>query len=356
MVQIKKRQYSFEIISAGSDWDRLLINYSAYDFAHTRDFHVISQMNGEGEPILFSIKSGDSDYVVLWPALKRSIPNTKFFDLGCVYGYGGPLISPALNPDTYQAALECLFDGMQREGYISLFSRMHPLFTHKLPKEFRGEPLSEVVVIDVVQGLEDILVDYRAGHRYEIKKSFKLGIDIFIDANLHCIDDFYQIYQSAMKDLGASSYYFFDLAYFKTFRKSKDFKVFTIFAVYEGKKIAAAMFIVTKTLMQYFLSGTLAEYRKFAASKAIVAKAHEIAKDLGVKYIVLGGGVGSKHDALFEFKKGFSKHTEDFCVLKKIFNPHVYEEICAQNGIVPRDEGFFPAYRSISVAENFVDS
>lgn len=346
MEEIKKARFTFESIADPSIWSKLLNSFSSYDFVHTQDFHNISHMNGEGEPILFSVKSSFGGCIVLWPALKRAIPGTTSFDLGCVYGYGGPVVSHGLTSSECVDAFECIFDGMAREGFVSMFSRMHPLFTNRLPGNLKGDLLGDVVVIDVKKNTQNILMDYRVSHRYEINRSIKKGVEAFVDYDGLYLNDFVDIYQEAMLDLSASDYYLFNSSYFNCLQNAKEFKAFTIFATYDGKKIAASIFIITKSIMHYYLSGTLPEFRKFSASKVIIAKAHEVAIELGVTEIVLGGGVGSKVDALLEFKKGFSGRAEEFHIFKKILNPQAYMEICKTKSVSSEKADFFPAYRS----------
>jgi len=65
----------------------------SFDFVHTYDFHRLSQLNGEGEPVLFVAKSRHGTVQACWPLLRRNIPNTGLFDLTSVYGYAGPVFS-----------------------------------------------------------------------------------------------------------------------------------------------------------------------------------------------------------------------------------------------------------------------
>ena len=160
----------------------------------------------------------------------------------------------------------------------------------------------------------------RSGHRNEILKAAKSGVYVLVDSDLNSLSEFTQIYQQTMRDLGAGSYYLFNDDYFLNLKGVQDFKIILLFAVYEDKKIAASIFFVTQNIMHYYLSGSVAKYKKYAASKMLIAKAYEIALDLGVSQIILGGGVGSQKDALFEFKKGFSHRLEKFHVFKKILN------------------------------------
>jgi lipid II:glycine glycyltransferase (peptidoglycan interpeptide bridge formation enzyme) len=149
-----------------------------------------------------------------------------------------------------------------------------------------------------------------------------------------------------MLDLNALSYYHFTDDYFHSLIKSDDFKIIAIFAELDGKKIAGSIFIITGGIMQYYLSGTVADYRKLAPSKAIIACAHKFAIDLGLSKLVLGGGVGSAKDSLFKFKTGFSDLSKPFYIFKKILNDVVYQDLCIVKKIDSKSISFFPAYRT----------
>ena len=338
--------FTFLVIKDAEEWVCALRSFVAHDFVHTYDFHRISEFNQEGSPVLFLLRDNSGGSIICWPALARPIPATGLFDLGCVYGYGGPLVAKGLSEQQMLAAFECIFDRMKKAGYVSLFSRMHPLFLQSLPDEIKGVALGDVVVIDASPNQKNFLEAYRSAHRYEIRKAERMGVSVVVDESCAELSDFVEIYQQAMRDLQAADYYIFDKNYFKQMVNAKDFKTIIIFAVYEGKKVAASMFVVRGNIMQYYLSGSVAEFKKLAASKLIIAKAHELARDWGVSEVILGGGVGSKQDALFDFKKGFSSRTEKFSVFKKILNPQIYETLCVQKGISSGADGFFPAYRA----------
>lgn len=346
MEKIELSTLHVEVITTPKEWRQACNNFPFFDYVHTFDFHAISEENAEGEPVLFAVKASAGNTLLLWPALKKQIGDTGFFDLSSVYGYGGPLFIKGLSGELYAVVFERLFNEMNRLGFVSLFSRMHPLLTHDLPADLQGLALGDVVVIDVHPKQENFLANCRSGHRYEILKAAKSGVDVYVDNELNLLSEFTQIYQQAMRDLGAGNYYLFNDNYFLKFKKIKDSKIILLFAIYEGKKIAASLFFVTQTIMQYYLSGSVAEYKKYAASKMLIAKAHQLAIDLGVREIILGGGLGSQRDALFEFKRGFSRRTEKFCVFRKILNPDVYAKLCRDKGVAEQGQNFFPAYRA----------
>lgn len=334
--------FALETFFFKEDWNHVLEFFPKHDFVHTFDFHRISQENGEGLPVIFAVKDECGNYIACWPALKREIPGTDFFDLTSVYGYAGPLVA---NQESSGRILDLIFNTMKSMGVVALFSRMHPIFIDQIKEQAsRGLKLGDVIVIAAQQ--QSPLVSYRSGHRYEIRKALASGMKIHVDYQSDGMSEFIEIYQQSMRDLDASDYYLFNIDYFRAIKEATDFKVFLIFAELNGKKIAASMFIVTNRLMQYYLSGTVDAYKKLSPSKAIIAKAHEIAIAMGVENIVLGGGVGSREDSLFKFKNGFSELRMPFYIFKKIINSHTYVELCEAKGIDHQTTAYFPAYRA----------
>lgn len=331
------------VVSCGDQWKAVLNKIGKFDFVHTYDFHKVSADNGEGEPMLFVATDLNGRVMGCWPTLKRQIPGTDYVDLSGVYGYGGPLFAKDVE---VAAVLKALWQGMEEFGAVSLFSRMHPLFVDWIEGEAeRGERLGDVVVIDVEPG-EPHLPTYRGSHRREIVNAQKKGLMLEVDWDCAELKDFVGIYQGAMRDLNAREYYLFNEAYFQKVVAAEDFKVFIIFATFEGVKVAASMFIVTNDVMQYYLSGSDYAYRNLSASKAIVAKAHELAGELGVRNLILGGGVGSERDSLFKFKAGFSGNFKPFYVVKKVLSEKIYQDLCEVRQVSPDTSGFFPPYRA----------
>jgi lipid II:glycine glycyltransferase (peptidoglycan interpeptide bridge formation enzyme) len=331
-----------EVVSCVDVWKSALNEIGRFDFVHTYDFHKLSSDNGEGEPLLFVVRASNGKVLACWPTLKCIIPGTNYVDLSCVYGYGGPIFAESID---VALVMSELYQSMVNFGAVSLFSRMHSLFIDDITDDVnRGEQLGDVVVIDVKRSGSHLMT-YRGSHRREIVNAYKKGLEVVVDWDCAELDDFIDIYQNAMRDLNASDYYLFKKAYFEKIVAAVDFKVFIISASFEGVKIASSMFIVTNDLMQYYLSGSDYAYRNLNASKAIIAKAHELASELGVRKLILGGGVGSQKDSLFKFKAGFSKNFKPFYVVKKVLLPQVYLDLCEANQVSSDTFGFFPPYR-----------
>lgn len=331
-----------ELTTNRAVWAETLAEMGGHDFAHTYDFHLMAREAGEGEPGAFVARADNGRALAFWPTLRRPIPGTHGFDLTSVYGYAGPLVGPGSDAGK---ALNAVLAEMRRQGAVAVFSRMHPLFMDRLPEGRRGTALGDIVVIEVSDD-PDVTKTYRGSHRREVVNAGKKGVEVHQEGGPEAVKAFHAIYHEAMKDLAADQYYLFNLDYLKGMTEAADFRTLLFFAELEGRKIAASMFVITGDVMQYYLSGSLSEFRRHAPSKAIIAEAHRLAAGEGVKRIVLGGGLGSRQDALFEFKRGFSPITAPFHVTREILDPDRYAQLCRARGIDADQERYFPAYRA----------
>lgn len=323
------------------------INHYDHDFYHTWDFHCLSKNNSEGEPILFYLeKSGES---VVFPLLERNIIETDYKDLTSVYGYPGPLFSTS---DTViqNALLNSLLEQISKLGYISIFSRLHPIIN--------GDSLNfsvnlgDVVYFDLTQSIEAIYASMRKVHRRDVRKLKQS--DLVLKKHDHITDvgisEFKYIYDTTMDQLQARDYYYFDEEYYKRLVNSEEYST-SIYTVYsEGKAISSAMMIRTGHFGQYYLSGTLPDFYKENSTKLILACTMEDMHQAGLKYFILGGGVGAEKDSLFDFKYGFGRNMAPFNVMKQILDQTKYEEFVKNHfeklGIKNQDDiQFFPLYR-----------
>lgn len=327
------------VIRDAAAWRAALGRCAGYDFCHTWDFHAISRDNGEGAPVLFMVSAGDDG--LLLPALERAIPNTDWLDLTSVYGYPSPLTYGSLGEgdrvlDLWRELLEFL----RGHGYVSLFSRGHPVLT---PQALRGiyyKPIGDVVYIDCSLPEEEQIGQYRRNHRQDIKKLRARGIACIHGKESHLLSDFRMVYEKTMRSLGANDYYFFSSAYYSGLLSATDFDASIWVAKCDGKPLAAGFIVYCDRFAQYHLSGTDPDYYKLAPSKLLIDQARSAATRDGMAYLIIGGGYRNRQDSLLNFKLGFSDCVGSFYVAKVVLDEPRYQALDAG----PETE-FFPAYR-----------
>lgn len=339
---------SFEVIRDSKHWTKLVSRFE-HDLYHTWGFHSLSHMNNEGVPVLFSLEY-DSNTIV-FTLLERDVPDENYKDLTSVYGYPGPLFSVD-DTQTQNLLLNKLFEKVAELGYVSLFSRMHPTINKNVIEH--STTLGDIVYFDFKDNIDDIYAAMRKVHRRDIGKLKKseLSLKIHHQVSSEHINEFKHIYDLTMNKLNADDYYYFDQGFYEKMFASTDFQA-SLYTIYsEDKAIASAIMIRTGIFGEYHLSGTLPEFYREHPMKLILGCAMEEMHSMGLKYFILGGGVGSTRDSLFDFKYGFSRRCAPFSIIKKVFDQITYEKLSEKNfkALSMNAEGikqisYFPLYR-----------
>ena len=97
--------------------------------------------------------------------------------------------------------------------------------------------------------------------------------------------------------------------------------------------------------MHYHLSASIKEFQKYAPTNLLLYEAAKFGIDNGFKTFHLGGGVGSKEDSLYKFKKSFNKReNKRYCIGKKIYDYQKYNQLVKCRTDI-KNENFFPKYR-----------
>ncbi|MGP4865186.1 GNAT family N-acetyltransferase [Psychrobacter sp. T6-5] len=338
---------SLDIIKDCISWNKLVDDFE-HDFYHTWEFHNLSYINNEGTPVLFLFKYEDK--VLLFPLLERDIIGTEKKDLVSVYGYPGPLFSTD-NVEDQNILLNKAFEEISSLGYVSLFSRLHPIINSQAIEN--STKLGEIVYFDLNESLEDIYASMRKVHRRDVRKLKKSDFILkrHYKAISENISEFKKIYDLTMDKLGASSYYYFDENFYEKLFSSDNFKAMLYTVYFEDQAVASAVMMHTSVFGEYHLSGTLPEFYRDHPMKLILACAMEDMHSAGLKYFILGGGVGSKKDSLFDFKYGFARNTKSFSIVKRIFDSETYDVLTRRNfeslniDYEKSQINYFPLYR-----------
>lgn len=329
-------------ITEHKEWNAILKQIENYDFYHTYDYHNISKNDIE-TPVLLTYLEGET--IIALPILLRPIADTAYFDLTSVYGYAGPICNAdaqTFDFSNFQAAFNNYLEAKQ---IVSVFSRLHPYIKQDRILENIGNTVSlgEVVNIDVSLPVEQSRMAYGKSNKNQINKLRK-QCEVVKAKTKEEILEFVDIYYENMKRLDANESYFFSKEYFLNFMEISDFDtdILLVKHLETNTFVAGSMFVKTKNIVQYHLSGTRTEHLRLKPSKLFLDEMRLQATKQGYKIFNLGGGLGSEHDSLFEFKSSFSKDFRTFKVWKHIANQSVYDELSKD-----KDETeFFPKYRS----------
>jgi len=315
-------------------WNEEIAHYDSSDVYYLYDYAKSLMLHGDGEPFL--ICYSDEECRICFSVLKSDIskcsrfagilPEGRYYDIETPYGYGGPLIQGCFG-DASAAKFELeLKEYCITEGIVSLFVRFDGLVSpvSELEKVFEIRYLRETIFIDTSDQCM-IMQNMDSKCRNMVRKAEKSGIEI-IKKNISEYNDFMPIYHETMKNNDADEYYLFREEYFKALSELHE-NACIYYAYYDNKAVSAAVMLFNSDFMQYHLSGTLAEYRKFSPGNLLLYKAACDASELGIKKFHLGGGM-SEDDSLFGFKKQFNKKGRmPFYVGRMIFDKQKYDEL-----------------------------
>jgi lipid II:glycine glycyltransferase (peptidoglycan interpeptide bridge formation enzyme) len=330
-------------ITSKEEWAKALDKVDSYDFYHTFDYHNI--FCGENEtPLLLSYET--KGITILLPLVLRSIPNTNYFDFTSVYGYAGPLSNTVdLEVAEKVKFQEVFYDYLLEKKIVSVFSRLHPYIEQKQVIGGLGEiiELGNVVNIDVTMPLEESRRAYSKSNKNQINK-LRRQCEVVMAETKEDILEFVDIYYENMKRLNAADHYYFNKSYFLKFMEISDFQtdILLVRDKESQKYIAGSMFVKTKDIVQFHLSGTRTDYLRLKPSKLFLDEMRVRAHKQGYKIFNLGGGLGGEKDSLFEFKASFSKDFRTFKIWKYIVNEEVYNHLSKDK----IDNDYFPKYRA----------
>jgi hypothetical protein len=341
-----------QIIEDAKTWREIISKFPSFDYYHTWEYHQISRAECE-IPVLIYYEQNKT--AIALPLLKRSIPESDYFDLTSVYGYAGPLsrdLDSHFDNTTFKKEL-LIF--MEKHKIVSVFSRLNPFIPFQdVVLKGIGEVtnLGPIVNIDLTKDLELQRRSYSKTTKRYVNRLRRI-CNIKKASSKEDIAKFIALYKSTMNRVDATDYYFFSEDYFNRFMESKEFQTDLIFAqlIDSGELICGAMMIKTNNIVQYHLSGTASEYLNITPLRLLIDETRIEATNEGYKYFNLGGGLGSQEDSLFYFKSSISKDFRNFSVWNYIVNEEVYKGLSnkKRSEIEKKDlfdeSSFFPLYR-----------
>ena len=334
-----------EVITTKKEWGLFIKEVDAYDFYSTFDYHALSDTNLE-RPIL--IKYTENDIIIGLPLLIRKIENTCLFDATSVYGYAGPISKNiTINFDNRLFRKE-LNDFFIENHIISVFSRLNPFLPYQnIILSGLGEIKikGDVVMIDLNKSLKVQRQQYQRRIKSHINSARKL-CTIRKAETTEDIKAFIDLYYENMNRVEAKESYFFSETYFYKFMNMDNCEIEILMASFNETNdiISAAMFVKTKNIIQYHLSGTKTEFINVAAIKLLIDEMRIEATKENYKVFNLGGGLNSKDDSLLRFKKSFSKIVKEFSVWQYVVSENIYKDLVKFSE--SDDLDFFPGYRS----------
>ncbi len=338
------------------EWDKIVSSFNKYDVYYLSGYLVAFKLHGDGEPLLIYYEgAGLKGINVVMkrdisnvPEFNGKLPKGSLFDFSTPYGYGGWMLEGEMEE---RDILFKEYENWCIENHIvSEFVRFHPIIENYnyVNEAYDVILLGNTVTLDI-SSPEIIWQNIISKNRNVIRKAEKNGVEIKTGNSPEIYEKFTEIYNKTMEHDNADEYYFFGKEFYDSIRGdlSNNSKIF--YAEKDGGIIAASIMLYANGKLNYHLSGSVFEYRNFAPSNLLLYKAALWGYENGYKTFHLGGGVGSREDNLFKFKKSFYRGEDltRFAIGKKIFIPDEYDRLVKMKGDF--DSSFFPKYRATNI-------
>lgn len=340
-------------LSEANRWDEIVSSFRDYDVYYLSGYNRGFMIHGDGEPLLFSYC--DDHIRAVNVAFKRDISacayfkdkieGNAFFDLSSPYGYGGWIVEGEGN-------LSGLFSEYQKwckdNSIISEVIRFHPVIANqeKVREYYDVMDLGNTVCIDI-SNKDAIWANFSAKNRNVIRKAINNNVTIHHELSKEKMNEFIKVYNTTMDRDNADSYYYFKDDFYDSILNELGNNTDIYYALYEDKIIAASIILKANDKLSYHLSGSLKEYGSLAATNLLLYTVACDGFNQGYKTFHLGGGVGSKEDSLYKFKKAFYRlDGRQYSIGRMVFDADKYDYLVKlREGEKGRDN-FFPLYRA----------
>lgn len=292
----------------------------------------------------------------LMPLLVRPTPY-GMSDAISPYGYSGVYFDAQHSTRSADELWELTRDELRSFGLIAVFVRSSPLVPQAPPPR-DAVPITRdhpIYVVDIDETVR-MLGRMPHGSRTAVQRARNLGTTVQVERAPRSVCDpaspFRRIYRQAMQRVGASDYCFFSTDYYENLVAGLGDDLLLVTATrHDGEPLAVALFMQAGTTMHYHLCGATAEGVYNNAIHLLIWSVMEMAADMGVQTLVLGGGERSG-DGLDRFKAGFGGRKLLYSTYGLVLDHDVYDEATARHaadrGISVRElrqKPFFPAYR-----------
>lgn len=347
------------ISPADARW-KAVLEQSDHDFYHLPGYLEAVSPAESGEACAYHERLDGG--ALLIPLFKRKIPfdlcaDATFFDTASPYGYGGPVVTRNLPEASLLQGIRNYMVFAAREGVVTTFLRLHPVFGSKLRASTGDDDRMRIVhhgptvSVDLALDIDTLNAAMRENHRRDIRKLQALGFRTRVD----CWDDyreFQNIYRQTMARVGANGSYSFGEDYFRRL-KERTGTVLHLCSVVgpRGDIAAAGLFSRVNGIVQYHLGGSADSHLSLSPSKLMFRDMRDWARDAGARTFHLGGGLGARRDSLFMFKRGFGTDEHEYRTVRIIHDMERCREWQARwlklhdLDRFP-DPDFFPLYRS----------
>lgn len=276
------------------------------------------------------------------------------FDASSPYGYGGPYSSPGADPASLWGELA---RWMREEGVVSFFGRL--ALDSSLPSELPSGATvvsdSENVVVDLTRDAEEQWRTYDHKVRKNVNKARRSDLTVDVRDTFTDVAEFARLYHSTMDRRQASTWYYFDAAFFGSIER--DLPGGYVAAEVRdaaGTLVSAELVLASDRYLYSYLGGTTSEAFDLRPNDLLKHAVIDYGRASGRVGYVLGGGL-SADDGIFRYKRSFDRAgCVSFRRLTMVADDAAYDALVADrlaaalrtDADARLQAGYFPLYRA----------
>ncbi|WP_200798699.1 lipid II:glycine glycyltransferase FemX [Bacillus tuaregi] len=351
---------NLSVITTSEDekWDEIVKSFKDYDVYYLSGYTKAFAIHGDGEPALFYYEG--KDFKAINVVMIRDIasdvrfsdklPENTYYDITTPYGYGGFLIEGKVTQDNLLKLNEEYILKCREKGIISEFVRFHPVLNNSEVMEelYDITKLGRTITVELSSKAQ-IWSGITSKNRNVIRKAIKSGVSIYWGRDSKLFEEFIDLYNATMDKDNAKDYYYFNKDFYESVLNDLKYNSMVFYALYEGRVIAMSIILFSNQQIHYHLSASDRNYQHLAPTNLLLYEAACWGSENGYKTFHLGGGLSSKEDSLYKFKKVFNKNSDTtFSIGTKIINEEKYRDLVElRSAETDFDEStsFFPLYR-----------
>lgn len=337
------------------EWNRIVTQFERHDVYFTPGYVKAFWRNGDGEPLLLYYNGANMQAVNI--VMKRPVPVLRIekaedealkecCDFVTPYGYGGFLLQGDTSEEEKQALAHAYRDFCRDHKIVAEFNRYHPVINnaHDMECLYEVVDLGHTVCMDI-SSRETIWNGLTSKNRNLIRKAKKGGVRIYWGREERLFTEFEELYNTTMDKVGADGYYYFQKEFYDSILYDMKHQALVFSAKLGTETIAMSIILYGNGQLHYHLSASRKEYQSYAPTNLLLYEAACFGNSIGMKTFHLGGGLGSREDSLYHFKKQFNRYEDtQFSIGRAVFDKEAYERLRELNNH-RKETGYFPAYR-----------
>ncbi len=343
-------------ITQEEEWNRCIAQFPQHDVYFTPGYVKAFQICGDGEPVLLFYDGETMQAMNL--VMKRPVPVlrtesandqaiSEYCDFVTPYGYGGFLLKGDICQEEKKRLAHAYLDFCREHKVVAEFNRYHPVIgnAHDLECLYQVIDLGATVCMDLSSKAR-IWENLSSKNRNMIRKAQKSGVQVYWGREERLFAEFEQIYNATMDKVGADSYYYFQKEFYHSILYDLKENALMFYAKHGETIIAMSIILFGNGQMHYHLSASRREFQNLAPTNLLLYEAACFGCSIGLKTFHLGGGLGSRQDHLYHFKKQFNRQEDcQFSIGRLIVDEQIYRRLWNLN-FDGKETGFFPAYRA----------